>query len=187
MPFTMLVRTTRCVPDAAGVDNSSLIVAPVLVKFAPSPKKLVAVIDPKPTMSGTPEKPVLFPTISPPIWTLLPIPTPPRVTIEPVVTLVEFVSLWTLMLPVEATLISPVTSSLLLGLANLIFSLNVTGPSNWDNICFDVPPSTSSLSFTITSSATILNLFGSSPVTVGIGISNVVCWPLADAILVFPM
>ena len=152
------------------------------VKPAPSPKKAVAVIEPNPTISG-----VFNPTISPPICILLPIPTPPKVTIEPVVVLVELITLWTLILPVDATLISPVTSNLLFWFANLTFSLNVTGPSNWDNICFDVPPSTSSLSLIITSSATRLKRFGSSPVIVGIGISNVVCCPLADAILVFPI
>ena len=74
--------TTLCVPDAA--DN----VEPVLINPAPSPKNVAAVIDPKPTISGVP-----VPTISPPICILLAIPTPPSITIAPLVTAVEIVYL----------------------------------------------------------------------------------------------
>ena len=70
------------VPDA---DNS----APVFVNPAPLPKKVAAVIEPKPTISGTPEKPVLLPTKSPPIYTLFAIPTPPSITTAPLVVAVE--------------------------------------------------------------------------------------------------
>ena len=78
-----LVRTILCVPDAA--DN----VEPVFNNPAPSPKKVDAVIEPKPTISGTPEKPVLLPTKSPPIYTLFAIPTPPSMTTAPFVVAVE--------------------------------------------------------------------------------------------------
>jgi len=61
-----------------------------------------------------------------------------------------------------------VTSSL-----NLTVLLNTTGPSNWDKICLEVPPSTIILSLQITSSNITLNREGFSPVTVGIGASNV--------------
>ena len=51
----------------------------------------------------------------------------------------------------------------------------------------ELPPSTINLSFITTSSNTTLNLDGSRPVTVGIGIPNVICSPLVDEYLVFPM
>ena len=59
VPVNTSVRTIRCSPVA----EISLIVAPVLVKFAPSPKNEAAVIEPNPTISG-----VFNPTISPPIY-----------------------------------------------------------------------------------------------------------------------
>ena len=111
-------------------------------------------------------------------------PRPPSISTAPEFILVACVVSLNL---ADCALISPSTVSLAFGFANLTFSLNVTGPSNCDNICFDVPPSTRILSLTITSSATKLNLFGSSPVIVGIGISNVDCCPLDEEILVFPM
>ena len=63
----------------------------------------------------------------------------------------------------------------------------MTGPSNCERTVPEFPPSTRSLSLTITSSNTTLNLEGSSPVTVGTGISNVVCSPLDAEYFVFPM
>ena len=76
---------------------------------------------------------------------------------------------------------------ILRSLLNLTLPLNVTGPLNWDRICWDGPPSTSNLFLIITSSNTTLNVLGSSPVTVGTGISNVICSPESDEILVFPI
>ena len=158
VPDVLSVNTTLSLPEVAVVN-----VAPVFVNPAPSPKNEAAVIDPNPTISGEPE-----PIKSPPMNTLLPILTPPatfRAATDPTdVGLVVFV-----------TFILLTEVKVLFGFANLTFSLNVTGPSNSESICFDTPPSTNNLSLTITSSATILNLFGSSPVIVGIGISNVVC------------
>ena len=49
--------------------------------------------------------------------------------------------------------------------------LNVTGPSNCERTCPEVPPSTKSLSLIVTSSKTTLSFVGSCPVTVGFGIS----------------
>ena len=97
------------------------------------------------------------------------IPIPPSTTAAPVVALVVLTVLLTLSCPVSAMLTLPTTSNFLVAFDSLTSLLNVTGPSNCDKICLDVPPSTNNLSLTITSSATILNLFGSSPVMVGIG------------------
>ena len=71
--------------------------------------------------------------------------------------------------------------------SNLTSWLNATGPSNWDRIVLDVPPSTLSLSLTTTSSNTTLNLEGSSPVTVGTGASNVFSWPVAELTFLLPI
>ena len=65
--------------------------------------------------------------------------------------------------------------------------LIVTGPSNWDKIRFDLPPSTVSLSLIVTSSNTTLNLEGSCPVTVGIGASNVLSLPVEELTLLLPI
>ena len=73
------------------------------------------------------------------------------------------------------------------GLFNLTSPLNVTGPSNWERMVPEFPPSTISLSLITTSSKTTLNLEGSRPVTVGTGIPKVICSPLVDEYLVFPM
>ena len=63
----------------------------------------------------------------------------------------------------------------------------LTGPSNSERIVLDLPPSTSSLSLTITSSKTTLNLDGSCPVMVATGISNVDSLPVAELIFLLPM
>ena len=48
-----------------------------------------------------------------------------------------------------------------IGLLNLTVDENVTGPSNCESSCLDLPPSTRILSLTITSSNTTLSVFGS--------------------------
>ena len=81
-------------------------------------------------------------------------------------------------------LVEAVSSVILTGLLNVALSLakiwllNVTGPSNWERSCFESPPSTVRRSLIMTSSNTTLNLAGSSPVTVGIGVSKVVSSPV---------
>ena len=80
--------------------------------------------------------------------------------------------------------IIPLTVRSSLILTNL---LNVTGPSNCDRIVFDFPPSTTSLSFMITSSKITDNLDGSSPVTVASGASNVLSCPVAELTLLLPI
>ena len=102
--------------------------------------------------------------------TLLPIPTPPATTSAPVVELLD--SLSSVILTLLVFLTSP---------------LNVTGPSNCERIRPELPPSTTILSLTVTSSNTTLNLEGSSPVTVGIGVSIVVSSPVADDFFWFPI
>ena len=108
-------------PDAAAK------VEPVFCKPAPSPKNVAAVIEPKPTISGTPENPVLLPTKSPPMNTLFAIPTPPSITTAPLVTAVELVV--SLNLASCARISASVISCLVLS-DNLKSLLNVTGPSN---------------------------------------------------------
>ena len=64
--------------------------------------------------------------------------------------------------------------------------LNVTGPSNCERTVSDLPPSTMILSLTTISSNTTLSLDGSSPVTVGTGISNVVSVPVEELTRLLP-
>ena len=79
------------------------------------------------------------------------------------------------------TLLAKVVSPLYLTLL-----LNVTGPSNSDKTVPEFPPSTKSLSLTITSSNTTLNLDGSCPVIVGIGILNVTSLPVVELDFLLP-
>ena len=102
--------------------------------------------------------------------------------IAPVVHEVDWVSLSESIIPVTIKLLV-IFSSLLI----MTFSLKVTGPSNCDKIWLETPPSTRILSLTITSSNTTDSLVGSSPVTVGMGISNVCCLPEEAEYLVLPM
>ena len=106
----------------------------------------------------------------------LPIPTPPDTTREPVSLLVESL--------VAANCVWPVIFTVLLTLTLL---LNVVGPSKEDRMSPESPPSTTILSLTVTSSNTALNLAGVSPVTVGIGVSNVDSSPVADDFFWFPI
>ena len=119
---------------------------------------------------------------SPPTNRFLSIPTPPSTVNAPVSVLIDCVVfvISTVLLTFKAPFM--MTKS-------FIFSslLKVTGPSNWERTVLEFPPSTSNLSLIITSSNTTLNLDGSSPVTVGLGISNVVCSPLVAEYLVFPI
>ena len=119
----------------------------------------------------------------PPILTFLAIPNPPFDTTEPVV--VEVESVWSLSLTIFDEINWPLI--FVWSLLTIIFWLKVTGPSNWDRICFDLPPSTRILSLTTTSSNATLNLEGFCPVIVGIGIAKVVWVPLLAEYLVFPM
>ena len=106
----------------------------------------------------------------------LAIPKPPLIINAPELGEVELSSKKSLSLP-ETERVSFILTSL----------LKVTGPSNWDKISPESPPSTTILSLTVTSSKIALNLAGSSPVTVGIGVSNDVSCPVADDFLVFPI
>ena len=120
--------------------------------------------------------------ISPPIFKFFSIPTPPSTIRAPVSLLVDcvvFVISWVL-LTLRAPLIATVS---------FIFSslLKVTGPSNCERTCWELPPSTIILSFTITSSKTTDSLEGSWPVIVGTGISKVICSPDCAEYLVLPM
>ena len=65
--------------------------------------------------------------------------------------------------------------------------LNLTGPSNWERTVPELPPSTTSLSLIVTSSNTALNLDESSPVIVGIGLSNVTSSPVDEDVLRLPI
>ena len=134
--------------------------------------------------------------VSPQIFNFLPIATPPLTCRVP---LSNPFAHWindgsesrvcsNLTIPVVGSApLSTIKSFLTVSLSlNLTLPLNVTGPSNWDRICRELPPSTSILSLTITSSNTTLNLFGSCPVTVGIGISNVVSCPVAELTRLLP-
>ena len=127
-----------------------------------------------------------FKDTAPEALTLSPIETPPLTTNDPVGVTPQVddatVSLLNLTIPSTVKLVATLRS-----LLNLTLPLNVTGPLNWDRIVLELPPSTSSLSLMITSSNTTLSVLGSSPVTVGIGISNVICSPESDEILVFPI
>ena len=76
-------------------------------------------------------------------------------------------------LEVPSTLRSRLILRLLLIVSNPLIRnspLNVTGPSNWDKIVPEFPPSTMRRSLITTSSKITLNLEGSLPVIVGIGI-----------------
>ena len=143
-------------------------------------------------------------TKAPPTWRFSLIPAPPVTINDPEVVLVDGVfPLTSRLLPIFkffATPIPPVTKSapdvvlvesvsfvILTLFDDLISPLNVTGPSNCDRTWFDLPPSTTNLSFIVTSSNTALNLAGSSPVTVGTGISKLVSSPVADDFFWLPM
>ena len=80
-------------------------------------------------------------------------------------------------------------SSIISKLLPITFTLllNVTGPSNWERICLDFPPSILSLSLTVISSKIELNLEGSSPVSVGTGASKVFSYPVAEVTLLLPI
>ena len=82
------------------------------------------------------------------------------------------------------SVVSPVTLNSSLILTSFE---NVTGPSNCERTSPDAPPSTTNLSFIVTSSNTTLNREGSSPVTVGIGTSNDTSSPVAEDFFWFPM
>ena len=97
-----------------------------------------------------------------PILTVPPIPTPPVTTRAP-----------------DEALVDSVASLILTGSFNWTSPLNVTGPSNSDSAVLDLPPSTTNLSLTVTSSNTTLNLLGSSPATFGTGTSNDVFSPVS--------
>ena len=116
----------------------------------------------------------------PPTLRFLPIPAPPLTTNAPDVVALDCEVLEILSAIVE------------LGVTELLaviftFWLNVTGPSNWERTWFESPPSTTNLSLIVTSSNTALNLDGSSPVTVGTGISKLVSSPVAEDFFWLPI
>ena len=105
---------------------------------------------------------------SSPTFKFFSIPIPPSVISDPVSRLCELVSFVISKFPFNFIKSLTVNAAL-----TLTTSLNVTGPSNCVRIVLDLPPSTTNLSLTITSSKITDSLDGSSPVTVGIGASNV--------------
>ena len=148
---------------------SSVCAILILPNVAPAATIVVNVVFPSTNKSP----PIL---VSPPTYKFLSMPTPPSTITEPVLVFVDCVVSKILNLP-ERERVSLTLTSL----------LNVTGPSNCDNISPESPPSTIILSLIVTSSKTALNLAGSSPVTVGIGVSNEVSSPVAEDFLVLPI
>ena len=112
----------------------------------------------------------------PPTKRSLAILTPPSITTEPFPTPTDCVELSTLNFPGSDKVFLILTSP-----------PKVTGPSNCERICRESPPSTIILSLTVISSKIALNLAGSSPVTVGIGVSNEVSSPVEEDFLVLPI
>ena len=114
--------------------------------------------------------------VLPPTFRFLAIPAPPLTTSAPFAVVVD--SCWLVIFNWDLAFTL---------LENLTSLLNVTGPSNWERIVPELPPSTTSRSLTVTSSNTALNLDGSSPVTVGIGLSNVISSPVDEDVLRLPI
>ena len=158
-------------------DKSVVVVAPPTKRSPP-----VVVIPPFfanvviPAQLNVPVRSRLLKLATPPTYKSLSIPTPPSTIIAPELLLVDCVVFNTLSLPDKERVSLTLTSL-----------LNVTGPSNWDRISPESPPSTIILSLIVASSKMALSLAGSSPVTVGIGVSNDVSSPVADDFLVLPI
>ena len=148
--------------------------APVNVDMPPTVK---LVVTPRLPTVDTPDTLNISPTLR-----FFSTPSPPSITKAPVSLLFDWVVF--VISKVLFNFIIPLTVRSSLTLTNL---LNVTGPSNCVRIVFDLPPSTTNLSLMITSSKITESLDGSSPVTVAIGASNVLSWPVAELTLLLPI
>ena len=151
---------------APSMSTISKFVVPSTSKFplksALPPNVKVVAMSTAPSISTTSKFVIPSTSKSPPTFKSLPIPTPPSTTSAPSPSVSESISFFILTCPLCLT-----------------SELKVTGPSNCDRILLDFPPSTTSLSLIVTSSNTTLNREGSSPATVGTGLSNVVSSPVS--------